>query len=157
MNSKVLSSQPLKASHKRIGVALVGLSFIGFADAAYLTILRYLGQVPPCSLTSGCETVLTSKYAVVGEIPVSVFGSFFYLAVFFTAIAALSFESESLLRVAAILAGVGFMASLGLFYLQAFIIKAFCFYCLVSAGVSFLLFLTGGYFVLSSIRIKIKA
>ena len=56
------------------------LSFLGFLDAAYLTIKHYQGILPPCSV-SGCENVLTSRYASVGSLPISLLGSIYYVAV----------------------------------------------------------------------------
>src|SRR5690348_14780226 len=65
---------------KLIGGAII-LSFLGFLDAAYLTILHYKNVIPPCSIAHGCETVLTSQYATLGPIPIALLGVFFYLVV----------------------------------------------------------------------------
>lgn len=59
---------------------LLGLSLLGFLDAMYLTIIHYRNLIPPCTI-GGCEVVLTSKYAMVGPFPTSLYGVAFYLAV----------------------------------------------------------------------------
>lgn len=126
--------------------AVVILALIGFADAAYLTAEHYLNAIPPCTLTSGCETVLTSKFSTIGPVPIAAFGAVYYLVVFLLSMNVTSVNDRSKLshtrslQLIVGLTGVGFLASLGLIYLQVFILKALCLYCLVSAGTSTLLF-----------------
>ena len=93
-------------------------ALIGFADAVFLTTQHYLGKIPPCTIVSGCETVLTSPYAVIAGVPLALLGALFYLAI--------------LIRPSRLLVALGFIASLGLLYLQIFVIKALCMYCLLS-------------------------
>src|SRR5688572_25881489 len=59
-----------------IGVMLAA-ALIGFADSAYLTAQHFQGVIPPCTL-EGCEQVLTSSYASIGPVPVSLLGSLYY-------------------------------------------------------------------------------
>ena len=61
-------------------VLIAVFAFLGFLDATYLTIKHYQGVLPPCSV-SGCENVLTSRYATVGTLPISLLGSVYYLLV----------------------------------------------------------------------------
>lgn len=143
MNLKLLFSRLLKPSRKQISLAFIGLSFIGFADAAYLSVLHYLAVLPPCSVVSGCEKVLTSQYSEIVGIPLALFGAVYYLFIFFLSIVAFSFEKWSQLYWAALLTAGGFVASLSLVYVQVFIINALCFYCLISAGINMLLFAVG--------------
>ncbi len=58
-------------NYKRAALIVLGLAVIGLADAVYLTVKHYLGGSVPCSLTEGCDTVLTSNYAVFGGLPVA--------------------------------------------------------------------------------------
>jgi len=104
------------------------LAIIGFADAVFLTTQHYLGEIPPCSVVEGCETVLTSPYATILGIPVALFGALFYLAILF--------------KPSRLLAFLGFLASLTLLYLQLFVIKAICLYCLISLVTSTGIFIT---------------
>src|SRR3989344_2671965 len=93
-------------------------ALVGFADAVFLTTQHYLGKIPPCTVVSGCETVLTSPYATVFGIPDALFGAIFYLII--------------LIKPSRLLALLGFLASLILLYLQLFVIRALCLYCLIS-------------------------
>jgi len=129
-------------SHILIGAFLL-TTFIGFADAAYLTAKHYAGSIPPCSLTNGCEAVLTSAYATVGNIPIALAGSIYYLALFVAGVIYLDTKNARVLKAAAYITFIGFIASAILVGLQTLVIKAFCLYCLASAGTSTLLFVLG--------------
>ena len=117
------------------------LALVGLADALYLTVKHYLGGPVPCSLTEGCDTVLSSPYAVFGGLPVALWGVLYYLVVIFLSLLNFSgsrgFASAGLFGlVSAALAASGILV-----YLQAQVLNAWCAYCLVSAGVTFLIFL----------------
>ena len=114
-------------------------SFLGFLDAAYLTIEHYLGGIPPCSIVSGCETVLTSAYAEILGIPVALIGALYYFTIFMSALLLISFNSEFLWTSIAVSSSVGFLASVYFIYLQIFVIGAVCLYCLFSAAMTFMI------------------
>ena len=120
---------------------LVG-GFIGFLDASYLSVLHYKNIIPPCSILGECETVLTSKYAVVWGVPTALFGAFYYLAVVILSVLYLDTKNKRYIAVATGAITVGFIFTFWFFYLQAFVIKAFCEYCLVSAVVTTVLFVS---------------
>lgn len=112
----------------------LALSFLGFLDATYLTIVHFQNQIPPCT-TDGCETVLTSAFAEVWGIPIALLGVLYYVSVFLCTLTGRT-------GLAVTLIGLGFAVSLVLFGLQLFVINAFCTYCLVSAGITTLLFIS---------------
>lgn len=89
----------------------------------------------PCSITGGCEEVLTSAYAEIGGIPLAAVGAAAYFSVFSLAtLAAFDYRiAGTLLRP---LVAVMLLVSLWLFYLQAFVIRAFCQFCLLSAAIT---------------------
>lgn len=129
---------------KRIIVALLlAASLIGFVDAAYLTAKHYLGAPPPCGRFGGCETVTTSEYATIAGVPIALLGAVYYLAVFLSVIAYLDTRRPGILRMTAGFTAVGFLASLWFVYLQLFVIKAICPYCMLSAFASTVLFIVG--------------
>lgn len=130
------------------------LSFLGFLDATYLTAQHYLGTIPPCVITTGCEAVLTSEYSVVFGIPVALFGSVYYLVLFLLAILSLDMKREAI-RFAVLLTPVGFLASLYFVYLQLFVIEEICTYCAVSAATSTTLFLLGLFIMMRLAKGKI--
>ena len=108
------------------------LALIGIADALYLTIEHVTGQSVRCTIMSGCSAVLSSPYAVVAGIPLAAVGAAAYFSVFSLAILALfGYPKVSGLLLALVIAM--FAVSLWLIYLQAFVIREFCQYCLLSA------------------------
>lgn len=113
------------------------LGFLGFLDSTYLTILHYKNVIPPCTVTSGCEVVLTSKYSMVGIIPVSLLGTLFYIAVIAICILILTNYKDIFVKAFYGLVAIGLIVSLVLIYIQGALLHAFCQYCLLSEIVSF--------------------
>jgi uncharacterized membrane protein len=139
---KHLFKQPLSAVPTKLAVFLLVIALLGFADASYLTIEHYQGVVPPCSVVSGCETVLTSSYSVIGGVPVSLLGAVFYFVVLVGICAFLESKKTAPLKWALLCTVFGFLFSLWFIYVQARILDAWCLYCLGSAFTSTILFIT---------------
>jgi uncharacterized membrane protein len=137
------SSAELSLPPKWLVWLFVLVSFAGFLDASYLTAKHYLGTPIGCSIFEGCEKVTTSQYATIGAIPVALLGAIYYLALFALAVAYLDTKREKIMVFAAWLTPLGFLASLWFVYLQLFVIKAICLYCLISALTSTALFVLG--------------
>lgn len=114
------------------------LSLAGLADAVYLTVEHLSGRSVRCTVTSGCSEVLGSPYATIGGYPLALFGALAYFTAFSLATLA-AFGSQRAGNLFAVLVGLMFAASLWLFYLQAFVLHAFCQYCLLSAAITTLL------------------
>jgi uncharacterized membrane protein len=119
-----------------IVIALVSLA--GLADAGYLTIQALTGETAACGGSPDCFRVLGSAYAKVGGIPVAAFGSLAYFSVFsFVTFAAFGYVRARLFL--ALTVGAMFLATLWFLYVQAFVLHAYCRYCLFSAAITFLL------------------
>lgn len=118
------------------------ISLIGLADTVFVTINHYKGVIPPCTLLNGCETVLTSKYSEVFGVPIALIGAMFYLTVFLFSLAYLRTKNNKIIIVFLVLTALAFLMSLFFIYLQFFVIKAVCEYCLTSAAASTILFIT---------------
>ena len=122
---------------------LLLLSFLGFLDATYLSLKYYLASPVSCSFLNGCERVISSDYGTVGPIPLSLFGVFYYLVLVVLVLYFFDTKNEKAVVLAARLTVIGFLVSLYLVGIQIFVIKALCFYCLLSAITSILLFFCG--------------
>jgi uncharacterized membrane protein len=119
-----------------IYILIALLSLVGLADAIYLTVEHITGQSVKCTIVAGCSEVLSSSYSVVAGYPLAAIGALAYFSVFSLAILAVfGYRVAGLLLMPLILAM--FLTSLWLIYLQAFVIGAFCQYCLLSAGITF--------------------
>ena len=110
----------------RAGVALVAVA--GVAVAGYLTYVHYQPDALICTSGGGCETVQDSSYAELVGIPVALLGLLAFLAVL--VLVAWDSELARTLAAAIALTGVGF--AVYLLVLQAFVIDAWCVWCLVN-------------------------
>lgn len=111
------------------------VSLIGLADAIYLTVEHVTGQSVRCTIVAGCSEVLSSQYAIVGSMPLAGIGAAAYFSAFSLAILA-AFGYRNAGRLLTVLVLSMFFVSLWLIYLQAFVIHAFCQFCLLSAAVT---------------------
>ena len=115
-------------------VALVAL--VGLVDASYLTAEHLSGNSVRCMIVSGCDEVLQSSYSTIaGGVPVAAVGALAYFAAFsLSTLAAYGYDGARRLLVP--LVAVMFLATVWFVYLQAFVIRAYCVYCLLSAAVT---------------------
>jgi len=135
------SSEVIGKRRNLLYIVIAVLSLCGLADAIYLTIEHITGQSVRCTIIAGCSEVLSSSYAVVGGYPLASLGALAYFTVFSLAILALfGYRIAGQLLVLLVLGMC--LVSLWLIYLQAFVIHAFCQFCLLSAGITFALTLS---------------
>ena len=117
-------------------VAIVAV--VGLADATYLTVQAITGETLSCGGSPDCFRVLGSSYARVGGIPVASLGALAYFTVFtFATFAAFGYARAPKFLV--FVAGAMFFTTLWLLYVQAFLLHAYCRYCLFSAAITFLI------------------
>jgi uncharacterized membrane protein len=114
------------------------ISLAGLADATYLTVMYLTGETAVCGGSATCFQVLGSAYARIGGIPVAAFGALTYFSAFTFAIFA-AFGYARMRTFFALMVCTMFATTLWLLYVQAFLLHAFCRYCLFSAAVVFLL------------------
>lgn len=114
------------------------VSLAGLADAIYLTVQALTGETLSCGGSPDCFRVLGSSYSKIGGVPVASLGAVAYFTVFtFATFAAFGYARARLLLIPIICAM--FLATLWFLYVQAFVLHAYCRYCLFSAAVTFLL------------------
>ena len=136
VNPEAESHQPILWSY--LIAALVSL--VGLGDAIYLTVQHITGESLRCTIVSGCSEVLSSPYAQVGPVPLASIGAVAYFAVFSLAILA-AFGYRLAIPLLKVILAMMFLTTLWLLYLQAFVIRHFCQYCLLSAAVTTILVL----------------
>ncbi len=114
------------------------ISLVGLVEATYLTVLYLSGETAVCGGSASCFQVLGSKYARIGPFPLAGFGALAYFSAFsFATFATFGYARARTLLVTLVWAM--FAATLWLLFLQAFVLHAFCRYCLFSAAIIFLL------------------
>ena len=114
------------------------VSLVGLADAIYLTIEHISGRTVRCTVVQGCSTVLSSPYASYRGMPLALAGAIAYFTVFSLATLA-AFEYKFAAKLVVPLVAAMLLVSAWLIYLQAFVIEAFCQFCLLSALVTLVL------------------
>jgi uncharacterized membrane protein len=126
---------------KRMWMALISLA--GLFLGAYLTMYKFgiIGSLA-CNVGS-CEQVQTSRWSVFLGLPVATWGVGFYVLMLALAIAGLQprfIESRRLSLAMLLLTAWGVVFTAWLNYLEAFVIHAWCEWCLGSAGMVLVLF-----------------
>ncbi|MGD1858205.1 MAG: vitamin K epoxide reductase family protein [Leptolyngbyaceae cyanobacterium] len=131
--------------------AIGAIATVGALGTAYLTVIKLMGNSAACPV-KGCDQVLTSEYADVFGIPLTLFGCLAYLSMVALSLGPLLVNGDSsreqrqkledttwpLLFIGA----TGMMVFSGyLMYVLATELKAACLYCIVSASLTVLMFL----------------
>lgn len=122
---------------------MVFFGFAGFLDATYLTIEHYKNVIPPCSAVTNCEVVLTSQYATFFGIPIALIGALYYAALIATLLLLWQEKHKIWLQLVLLFVSSAMVISIILVAIQAFVLHAFCQYCLLSEAINTILFVVG--------------
>lgn len=120
------------------------LSFSGLINAGYLAYKHYFEKKPlVCPIGHDCNAVVESRWGNIFGVRNEILGVLYYASVLaagiINVVTPMFFPQLTLLLLVA--TGVGFVFSIFLTLVQKYAIKDYCFYCLISAGLSALLFL----------------
>jgi uncharacterized membrane protein len=129
---------------------LFTLSAIGISETVYLIRVRRAAEMPVCPIGEGCATVLTSKYSKIFIIPNDMLGLLAYVVIsVIAAFLVIGVEPTSFWTLfLKILIGAASLVSIFFTYLQWREIRAWCFWCLMSA---FTIWLMALIIILSSV------
>ena len=107
-------------------------SVIGLLNTTYLVYHKIRGTDVKCLFfpKKWCRKVQYSKYSKTFGIPNSVAGFFFYLAIII--LMTLFIKGFIVFFPAQVIIIIGFLFSLYFMYVQAFILKAYCTWCVLS-------------------------
>lgn len=136
--------------HRWSRLLMAGIASVGAAVTGYLTVTKIAGGSAACP-TSGCNVVLSSPYATVFGLPLTLFGFLAYASMVVFAVAPLLVNSatqqelrsrlENWTGLLLFAGGTAMLVFSGyLMYLLAIEIKAVCIYCVASALLSTSLF-----------------
>jgi uncharacterized membrane protein len=116
-------------SDRALRALAAAVALAGALVAAYLTRAHYGGESVACPIGGGgCETVQESAYAELAGIPVALLGLGSYLVV----LGLLLWDPWPARLAAAALALIGLLFSAYLLVVQAFVLEAFCIWCLAN-------------------------
>lgn len=115
------------------------LSLVGALVSLYLWLWK-IGWVGPvaCGADGGCETVQFSDLAEIAGVPVAAFGAAGYAALLVLSLVGLQdrwLEDRRITVGLVVLSGLGVLFTGYLTYLEAFVIHAWCRWCLGSAAI----------------------
>jgi len=125
---------------KKIRIWFVFLSFVGLTDIA-LIYSKTAGYNLKCVVFSGCDSVLHSVYSELFGVHLYVFGFIFYLFILLLSVYGIYSKKKIIKNILSIWITLGFAFSLYLFYVQAFLLKEFCSYCITSLIVTTTMFI----------------
>lgn len=125
-------------------MAMAVLSLIGLFVAIYLALHRIgvIGTLA-CGVDGGCSTVQASSWATFLGVPVPFIGVAGYLVLFVVSMMAVSPPARADRAMAGALLGLGagaFGFSMYLTAIEAFVLDAWCKWCVVSALIATLIF-----------------
>jgi uncharacterized membrane protein len=124
---------------------LIVLSVLGMADAGYLSYEKLANVTPPCINAPGfdCGSVLNSPWAMLGPLPLPVWGLMFYTTFFVLSVLIFLFPSvpKFVKWFWRLLSFFGFLFSGYLMFIMFVLIGKLCIYCLLSALTCLSLFL----------------
>ena len=109
------------------------LAILSLLVSLYLTLLNFQGKGLQCGL-NGCDKVLSSSYSYFLKIPVSFWG-----VIYFSSVLILNFLNK--INLLKFVSTLGFLFSSYLSFLQFFIIKTLCPFCLIADLSAILIFL----------------
>lgn len=120
---------------------LFTLAAVGVSETAYLIREKFSGRRPVCVVGSSCHQVLESRYNRIAGVPNEIAGFLFYVVVLFlTAFLVIGIEPRAFwVKGLQGLMVVGVLLSGYFTYLQWRVLKAWCFWCLMSAATIFLM------------------
>jgi uncharacterized membrane protein len=125
-------------------VIIIFVAFSGFLLAAYIRHKKVSKETLVCPLRSNCGTVIFSDYSRFFGVPVELLGMAYYLIV---AVVYGVFLAAPISMPQFVVFGIfsmtiaAFLFSLYLTFIQAFALKQWCAWCLVSAGFCTVIFL----------------
>lgn len=133
---------------KRAGVVLIViLAFCGLSDSAYIAQNEANNAPLLCNIEniSGCNIVAASQYSYIFGISVAEYGVIFYGIIFILAALELVLFNRFLRRMLQAISLIGVTASAYLTFLEFFVIKALCIFCLASAIISLFVLIAASF------------
>lgn len=119
-----------------MNIALLVVTIIGLLDSGYLSIVKLANALPYCTPGLGeCQTVALSQWAYVLGIPVAYLGFLSYLGIFVLLVFGkkIKFVEPYVDYLLFFISLVGVLFSAYLTYIEAFVLHAWCQWCVISA------------------------
>ena len=119
---------------------LIVLSLLGLIDSGYLALSRKRRKTLACPIGHECNEVLESKWSRIFYVRNEKLGIIYYLVILAFGIYFIFNGETTVINILFYISLIGVLFSAFLVFVQAKIIKNYCFYCLISAIISLLIF-----------------
>ena len=125
-------------------IYLIILSIIGFLVSAYILYSKKFNKPLYCPIGENCDEVIRSKYGQTFGVDNTIPGMGFYWLILVYALGLLSnrnlFKSDVIYYSVVGISFSSVLFSLYLSYIQKFVLRKWCYYCIVSTITSILIF-----------------
>lgn len=112
---------------------LIVVSILGLLNSGFLVYKHYAKKKVVCPLGNSCSLVLESKWGKIFKIKNEVIGIIFYFLIAASALIYFISGGDKIILAMRIASGLASLMSLFLLYIQAFVLRNYCFYCILSA------------------------
>ena len=132
---------PFEVQSRNRRLIITVMSLLGIFVAGYLTWSHYNGVPVYCGGSSSCDLVNNSRFAFIGSIPVSLIGLAGYVIIL--ALSLVPQKEDRQWPMLLIFGGalIGLMLQWYLFYIEVFVLRAICYWCVTSQTLITLIFL----------------
>ena len=128
-------------------VLIVIFAFLGLSDSMY--IARQEANTAPllCNVEnlSDCNIVAQSRYSYLFGVPLATYGIVFYSGIFILGALELALPYRPFRRALQAVSVVGVAISVYFTYVEIFVIRALCIYCLASALITLFILIAAGF------------
>lgn len=124
-------------------IILIFAAGFGFFVSWYIRHKKLARERMVCYLGSNCDNIVHSQYSVFLGVPVEVLGMIYYSLLALShgiLVAVPAFATPSVIFALLAATSAAFLFSMYLIFIQAFTLKEFCTWCLVSAGLCTIIF-----------------
>lgn len=124
--------------------AILIATFVGLSVAGYIFYAKRYKEQVACPSGGDCNAVVNSKYAKFLGIPLEYMGMSYYAVLFILYTSFIlnpAFRDTFLMPLATALTVGAFLFSIYLLFVQAFLLKRWCIWCLLSAAASTIIFI----------------
>lgn len=121
--------------------SLIVLNLMALPITFYLTYMHFKPEASDFCVISeafNCDIVNKSIYADIFGIPVSILGALTYLALLVFSLRGLKKDQTKLMPYVTAFVFVGFLFSLRLSYIEAYVLRTWCIFCIASQIIIFL-------------------
>jgi uncharacterized membrane protein len=133
-------SVPFQVQARNRRLVITVMSVLGLFVAGYLSWSHFSGEPVYCGGTNSCELVNSSRFAYLGPIPVAYIGLTGYILIL--ALSLIPQKEDRQWPMLLIFGGalIGVMLQWYLFYIEAAVLRAFCYWCITSQALITLIF-----------------